>query len=97
MSHTSDRSTCKGSDLFTGMFLDSVIEQKFQMHTDMLEYTFVMDSRDSNINECIFFIISIDESLNKITQKGQMDLIARYFDASINSDITHYLHKPYLN
>ena len=42
------------------------------------------------------FVICFDESLNQVVQRGQMDLVVRYFDDAANQVITKYLTSVFL-
>lgn len=103
MTHTSDRGSCISSDLFPAMFPDSVIAQKFKMQKDKIGYVtvfglgpFFQEKLSSTLQKCIFFAVSLDESLNRIAQKGQMDIIVRYWDPSLNIVSTRYLSSVFL-
>ncbi|KAJ8677964.1 hypothetical protein QAD02_014195 [Eretmocerus hayati] len=83
---SSVRSACKSSDLFPKMFKDSQIAQKFQMQKDKLSYSITYGLGPYFRNELVEFLrlldvfnVAFDESLNKIAQKGQMDIMIRYF------------------
>lgn len=43
-----------------------------------------------------FFTVSFDESLNKIAQKAQMDIVIRYFEESKNIVVTKYYNSRFL-
>lgn len=45
---------------------------------------------------CPYFSVSFDESLNRVAQKGQMDIIVRYWDERLNQVSTRYLTSAYL-
>lgn len=103
MTHSSDRSSGNSSDLFPLMFPDSIIAQQFKMHKDKLGYmvTFGLGPHFQNslaqeVSKCEFFCLSFDESLNKIAQKGQMDIVVRYWDSSLNQVSTRYLTSTFL-
>lgn len=103
LTHISSRSGGDASDLFKMMFPDSIIADKFKMHKDKLAYTvtyglgpYFQDQLINELGKCDFFCLSLDESLNKVAQKGQMDVIVRFWDASKNIVNTRYLSSMFL-
>ena len=103
MTHSSDRSSGSTSDLFPLMFPDSIIAQKFKMHKDKLGYTVsfglglhFQSNLVQEVNKCEFFCVSFDESLNKIAQKRQMDIVVRYWDSSLSQVATRYLTSTFI-
>lgn len=101
--HTSSRSGGSSSDIFKLMFPDSIIAEKFRMHKDKLSYVityglgpYFQEQLTNTVRKCDFFCLSLDESLNKIAQKGQMDIIVRFFDDSKNKVMTQYLSSLFL-
>lgn len=67
------------------MFPDSLIASKYSMQKDKLSYVmtyglgpYFQKQLSSDINKCGATCISFDESLNKIAQKNQMDIVARF-------------------
>ena len=64
------------------MFPDSDIASSFKMQKDKAAYVvtyglcpFFQDQVSDIVRKCKFFSISFDESLNKVSQKGQMDIV----------------------
>lgn len=49
-----------------------------------------------NFPKVTFFCLSLDESLNKISQTKQMHIIVRYFDCSKNEITSRYLTSTFL-
>lgn len=90
------------SDCFPVMFFDSQIAKKFRMHKDKLSYVityglgpYLQKELAYIIRSCEYYAVSFDESLNKIAQKEQMDLVVRYWTGEkIN---TNYLTSVFLN
>lgn len=83
----SARGASKSSDLFKVMFPDSYIAEKFSMQKDKLGYIvsyglgpYFQNALCSDLKQCDYYCVAIDESLNKISQKGQMDFIIRYWN-----------------
>lgn len=86
VTHYSARSASAASDLFKYMFPDSDIAKKFQMHKDKLGYVvtyglgpFFQKELSNTIKQCDFYAVSFDESLNEVAQKGQMDIVVRFW------------------
>ena len=50
----------------------------------------------SIVTECSFFTVSFDESLNKVSQKGQMDIIVRFWSSPCGEVATRYLTSTFL-
>lgn len=103
MTHNSYRSESSSSSLFPIMFPDSVIAKQFKMQRDKLAYVitfglgpyFQKDLVDT-IKTCNFFAVSFDESLNKVSQRSQMDIVIRYWDDSKNEVATRYVTSAFL-
>lgn len=97
----SARSASESSDLFATMFPDSTIAKNFNMHKDKLGYVISYGLGPYFENELVkiirktdIFAIAFDESLNKIAQKGQMDVIVRFW--MDNMVHTRYLTSVFL-
>ena len=85
------------SDLFKTMFLDSQITSEFQMSHTKLAYSinfgiapYFRQIFVDEINSCSFFTMSLDESLNKVMQTSQMDLIIRFWHTINNQVYVRY-------
>lgn len=103
MRHFSLRDGEESSSLFPFMFPDSDLASKFQMKKDKLAYMatygigpYFQNQLSKVVASCPFFCISFDESLNKVSQKGQMDLIVRYWDSNTDEVATRYLTSTFL-
>ena len=48
------------------------------------------------MNKCNVYVACFDEALNKISQRGQMDIVVRFWDASRNVVSTSYLNSTFL-
>ena len=80
------------------MFPDSGIAQKFTLSPAKLAYTIVhgiapyfSEQLLQSIQECPYFVACFDEALNAVAQKGQMDIVIRFWDGSTNLVATRYL------
>lgn len=85
--------------LFKAMFPDSEIASKFILGRDKMSYlihhglaSYFRESLLQKLRKCPWFVVSFDEAINRISQRGQMDLIIRYFE-----DETKKVTTPYLN
>jgi hypothetical protein len=103
LSQSSDRSSAKACNLFSYMFPDSLIAEKFAMQKDKLAYSityglgpYFQEKLCSEVSKRQFFCIGMDESLNKIAHKSQMDLIVRYWGDSEEMVCTRYLTSVFL-
>lgn len=103
MTHTSTRSGGTATDLFPIMFSDSCIAQKMQLHKDKIAYsiTYGLGPHFSNlvaerVKRSPFFALSIDESLNDICQKQQMDIMVNYWAQDDGCVATRYLTSAFL-
>ena len=85
------------------MFPDSEVAKKFQVGPNKVKYLtnygiklYVKSLLDESIKNSEFFIISFDESLNKVTQDCDMDILIRYFDSSENLVKTSFYDSRFL-
>ena len=86
-SHSSMNFSNKSGELFAAMFPDSEIAKGFKMSNDKAAYIInhgLGPYYERNINDIMcnseFLVAQFDESLNKVSQRGQMDLHVRYID-----------------
>lgn len=80
----SKRSVDDDVETFKKMFSDSRIAQKMTMCRTKLSYVltyglapYFRDSLHGNLKSCRFIVVCFDEALNKIVQRGQMDIHVR--------------------
>ena len=85
MSYFSFRSASASVPLMARMFPDSAIAQGMKLGKDKLRYTithgiapYFRQLLISDLSAAKFFVVLFDESMNKISQKGQMDIYVRY-------------------
>ena len=96
---------CLGlNDLFESMFPDSETSETFKLSKTKCGYLinyglapFFRDVLLKSINASPYFVISYDESMNKILQNEQIDLHARYWDDSERQVRTRYFDSKFLN
>lgn len=89
--------------LFQKMFPDSVIASKFQLGRQKCSYIinhglgpYFSQQLCDDLKKCSDFVVLFDESLNKISQRGQMDVFIRYFDNKSNKVFTRYYGSSFL-
>lgn len=101
--HTSTRSGEKAVNLFPKMFPDSTIAPKIKMHKDKIAYSvtyglgpYFGNVAASNVRRSPIFALSIDECLNDISQKQQLDVMANFWDCDNDRVRTTYLTSAFL-
>lgn len=102
MSHGSFNGAAEGAKCFKKMFPDSKIAQNFTLGRTKLAYNilyglcpYFLDELNTMISKCSHFVVGFDESLNKIAQKGQMDLCVRFWLGK--NVVTRYYNSTFLN
>jgi hypothetical protein len=95
MSNYSYNSAAGLNDLFQIMFPDSDIAKRFQLGSTKMAYFFRFGLAPifrsqllAQVQKCDHYVLAFDESLNKMTQRGQMDVHIRFFDDSKNQVCT---------
>jgi hypothetical protein len=85
------------------MFPDSAIARKFTLSPAKVAYTIVhglapyfSDNLLQALQECTYFVACFDEALNKVAQRGQMDIIIRFWDNSCDKVATRYFKSVFL-
>lgn len=101
MSHLSLRACANAVDLFRKMFPDSAIAGKMELKKDKVAYMcnfglgpYFQNELSNVLKKCELISISFDESLNKVAQKGQMDIYVRYWNSKKAE--TRYLTSNFL-
>lgn len=91
------------SDTFKRMFPDSKIGQNFCMGKTKGSYVIChglaphfKSNLQNDIMECQFYVIAFDESLNKVSQKCQMDLFIRFWSNNTEKVETRYWTSVFL-
>lgn len=98
------RSSCADiRDTFILMFPDSAIASKFTFGESKCSYVInhgiaphFSELLTNNLKTCEDYVVSFDESLNKVTQQGQMDLIVRFFDINTHKVVSRYWNSVFL-
>lgn len=102
-SHSSYNSFKDAAEIFKLMFPDSEISKKVTLGSSKMAYVIafglspyfhkeLLDSFGENMK----FVICMDEALNKISQKTQMDLIIRYWPENCSEVQVRYLNSVFL-
>ena len=104
MTHQSYNSNNGVSDLFAVMFPDSQIAKDFSARRMKLRYMIVfgfapyfLGELERQINSCEHFVVLFDESYNQKLNKGQMDIMIRFFDEQDGKMCTRYLKSEFLD
>lgn len=103
MSHQSIRSGANSVTLFSRMFPDSEIAKSMKLQRTKLSYSIVyglapyfFDALKAVITQCEFFVVGFDESLNKIAQRGQMDIVVKFYSPECQQICTRYYNSVFL-
>ena len=90
-------------ELFPLMFPDSDIASKMRLQRTKIAYTIVFGLAPYFFRElqnmcsaCDYIVIGFDESLNKVAQKGQMDVFVRFWNDENNRVCTRYYGSAFL-
>ena len=101
MCYFSCRSSSSSVSLMARMFPDSTIAQGMRLGKDKLRYNithgiapYFRQQLISDLTAAHYFVVLFDESMNKISQKGQMDIYIRYLKAE--KVLTRYLTSVFL-
>ncbi|KAH8040727.1 hypothetical protein HPB51_012042 [Rhipicephalus microplus] len=93
------RSTAASASLFPLMFPGCEVTEKLHLGKDKVGYTichgiaaYFRKNLLSSLAGVPFLVVSFDESLNKVSQKLQMDVLVRYWDDTTDGTVkTQYL------
>lgn len=102
-SHNSQRSGGDAVNLFRIMFPDSEVASAMKLQRTKIAYTvnfglapYFFRSLQDLCNKSEYLVIGFDESLNKVAQKGQMDVFVRFWDRLKNQVSTRYYGSSFL-
>lgn len=91
VTHTSYRTASKSIDIMRSMFQDSPIAQNITFGKTKAAYLVLFGLApyfenliEKYLKTSKYYVVCFDESLNKVAQKGQMDICVRYWDESDN-------------
>lgn len=103
MTHFSLRSSAASVLFFKIMFPDCVEAFKMRLGRTKLSYfttyviaPFYRKALFEMCSTCSQYVIAFDESLNKIAQRGQMDMSIRFWDSNTNEAVTRYYTSAFL-
>lgn len=103
-SHSSFRTASSEAALFRLMFPDSEIASKIQLSRTKVSYliTYGIAPYFSNdlfhlLKNCTNLVVEFDETLNKISQKQQMDISARYWNENKGLVESRYVGSAFLS
>lgn len=89
--HLSLNSVNKTLPVLQLMFKGCQTAEKMKLSSKKLSYLithglapYFQEQLEDTVKKCSFFVVSFDESLNRISQRGQMDLIVRFWDGNRN-------------
>lgn len=84
------------------MFPDSAIASQFTFGESKCSYVInhgiaphFSELLTNNLKTCEDYVVSFDESLNKVTQQGQMDLVT-FFDVNTHKVVCRYWNSVFL-
>ncbi|XP_048512809.1 uncharacterized protein LOC125501482 [Athalia rosae] len=103
MRHSSLRDIESGLSMAKVIFPDSEIVKKVKLSKSKASYLIVyglgryfQDQLESLVKKCDILVVGFDESLNKISEKEQMDIAIRFWDVEKNEVSTRYLTSLFL-
>ncbi|XP_040359009.2 uncharacterized protein LOC120844468 [Ixodes scapularis] len=92
MIHGSFRSTAASAALFPLMFPGCEVASKMQLGKDKVGYTICHGIAPyfprqllSSLSSVPYAVVALDECLNKVAQKQQMDVLVRYWDGCVKT------------
>jgi hypothetical protein len=104
VTHKSARMSEKDVALFAKLFPDSEIAKKMQLKRSKIGYSivygiapFFKTQLNKDISQCKYFSVGFDESLNKVSQKTQMDVNIRFWSDDCDTVCTRYYTSSFLN
>jgi len=90
--HQSYQSCDKLKELFSAIFPDNSIAQKFTLGAAKVTYCIVYGLAPyfkseliDLVSECELYVVCFDEALNQVAQCRQMDIVVRFLDSSTNA------------
>jgi len=101
--HMSMLSGGKSVDIIKSMFPDSNIASGLQLQRTKLSYVithglarYFKQEFEETLSKCEFYTVAFDESLNKVSQKKQMDIHVRYWNSIDNEVSSCYYSSVFL-
>lgn len=103
VSHFSLNSSRDMKDIFQQMFVDSSIAKRISIGSTKLAYVITYGLspyfHNSLLNKVLKspkVVICFDEALNRISQRGQMDVAVRFWDTTINQVSSRYFGSAFM-
>lgn len=103
VSHYSYNSASNLKELFTVMFPDSKIAGSLALGSTKLAYfityglaPYFTQHLINSVKKCSEYVICFDEALNRVVQKGQMDIVVRFWNDTSNQVQARYLTSAFL-
>jgi hypothetical protein len=105
VSHSSFNSADGSAELLANMFPDSQIAKNMKIASTKMTYvinyglaTYFRERLQDVLSKADLFVICFDEALNKVAQRGQMDLAVRYYMKNEEKEevVTQYLNSAFL-
>ena len=103
MAHFSMNSCKDLKDIFELMFADSAIAKKITLGSTMIAYYITYGLAPYFHNEllrvvlkCSKFVVCFDEAMNRIVQRGQMDIVLRFWNNETNEVCSRYFGSAFL-
>jgi len=97
------RQSAKDVQMFSYMFPDSDIATKIQLQNDKIAYSilygiapYFRNLLENTLRSCDYIVVMFDESLNKISQKSQMDLKMRFWNSCKREVATRYFSSEFM-
>lgn len=104
INHDSLRGAASSVSLFRRMFPDDHIANNMHLQKDKISYMIVYGLAPyfhgrlkAELKDCEYFVLSFDESINKVAQKQQMDICVRFWDSKVNQVSARYLTSVFLH
>ncbi|KZS06274.1 Uncharacterized protein APZ42_030326 [Daphnia magna] len=103
VSNTRRQSNNEDPELFKVMFPDSKVASQFSLGRDNMSYLLQYgiaptfhDQLVAQATSCCPFVVVFDESMNKIAQKQQQDIVIRFIDQESQTVSTRYFNSSFL-
>jgi len=103
MSHYSYNSCSDMKDVLKLMFPDSSIANKISIGSTKMSYyityglgPFCHNELLKAVNGCSEIVVCFDESMNRISQRGQMDIVVRYWNVNDHIVSTRYFGSAFM-
>ena len=103
MSHYSYNSCADMKDVLKMMFPDSSIANKISIGSTKMSYyityglgPFYHNDLLKAVNGCSEIVVCFDEAVNRISQRGQMDIVVRYWNLNDHIVSTHYFGSAFM-